>query len=84
MLSGVLPVRDSTFSAWTEHPEDLAVHLSSRVAQAIFEAAKQEGMKGVQIGHGEWDGIMAMEVELIGAPKSFEQTLAKSFEAVLG
>jgi len=63
----VVPVGDAVQSAWIEREDGLQSWLAARVAQALYQASAEVGFLGAQALSGGHMGLLAVELELVGA-----------------
>ena len=82
LLVVVTPVAEEAFSDWYDRIESLEMRISSRLVQAIYEACHGAGFTEAEVMCGGHRGLLALEVDLTGAPKGLEAALEKRFETV--
>lgn len=83
LLICVLPVPDEAFTEWATREEDLCTMVGARVVQGLYETVKQSGPQGAQAVCGGHQGLLAVEMEVDGAPADIERALADTLNAVL-
>lgn len=83
LLICVLPVPDEAFTAWADRDEDLCTLVGARVVQGLYETVKQTGPQGAQAVCGGHQGLLAVEMEVDGAPDDLERALTDTLNAVL-
>ncbi len=80
LLVIVVPVTDQVHAGWRERAGGLQTWLAARVVQAIYQAAAATGFVQAQAMCGGHMDLLAVEVDLLGAPDAF----VDAFEAHLG
>lgn len=87
LLIVVMPVAATAHEDWASRPEDLQTRMAARTVQAIFNACHDSGLPNVQITAGGHRGLLAVEVDVVGAKKALgdelEKHLHKSFRDAL-
>ncbi|MBX2801710.1 MAG: hypothetical protein KTR31_28790 [Myxococcales bacterium] len=71
LLVVVIPVSDRVHFGWVDRQDGLQTWLAARVVQAIHEAALGSGFSEVDPMAGGHMGLLAVEVDLVGAPGPF-------------
>ena len=82
LLVVVVPVADSVQSRWVEREGGLQTDLAARVAEAIYRAAADVSFLGAQALSGGHLGLLAVELELVGADPSLAERLRQRLAAV--
>ncbi len=84
LLVVVIPVTDRVHSGWYERIDGLQTWLSARVVQAIYQAARATGFTQAQAMCGGHMELLAIEVDLLGAPAEFVGAFEEQLGAILG
>lgn len=82
LLVVVVPVADSVQSGWVEREGGLQTVLAARVAEAIYRASADVGFMGAQALSGGHLGLLAVELELVGADAGLADTLRQALAEV--
>jgi hypothetical protein len=82
LLVVVVPVSDQTHTAWRERDEDLQSWIAARVVQGIY-AASAEAHHPVQAMCGGHRGLLAIEVDLLGAPPRLSEAFQERISSLL-
>ena len=83
LLMLVLPVRDTVYLHWASRPEDLQTHVALRVVQALYASTQAMSLHGAQVLGGGHEGLVALEVELVGAPDDALERMLAQLETVV-
>lgn len=78
----VVPVAGAVQSGWAHREGGLQTIIAARVAQAIYEAAADVGFVAAQALSGGHLGLLAVELELIGADPKLAEALRTRLAAV--
>lgn len=84
LLVIVIPVTDQVYASWHERADGLQTWLAGRVVQAIYQAASATGFVQAQAMSGGHMELLAIEVDLIGAPSGFVDAFEEQLGSVLG
>jgi len=83
LLIAVLPVpEDASADEQAEGEGDLQARISTRVVQAIYETIQKFGPSGAEVVSGGHQGLLAIEVDLLGGPHDFAEKLLVELRAV--
>ena len=75
LLIVVTPIDASAYEDWADRDETLALRLAARVVQGIYEACHGAGFTSAEVMCGGHRGLLALEVDLTGAPKTIASDL---------
>ena len=78
----VVPVAGAVQSGWADREGGLQTIIAARVAQAIYEAAADVGFVAAQALSGGHLGLLAVELELLGADPKLADALRTRLAAV--
>ena len=82
LLIIVIPVSEEVTAEWSTRPQDLQTMICARVMQALYETVKGSGPAGVEAVTGGHRGMLAVEVDLLGAADDFAQKLIAAIAEV--
>jgi hypothetical protein len=82
LLVVVVPVADSVQSGWVDREGGLQTMLAARVAEAIYRAAADAAFMGAQALSGGHLGLLAVELELVGADASLADNIRSRIASV--
>jgi hypothetical protein len=83
LLIAVLPVsEEASAEEQAEGEGDLQSWISNRVVQAIYETIHKFGPSGAEVVSGGHQGLLAIEVDLLGGPHDFSEKLLVELRAV--
>ena len=78
----VSPVADTVQSQWIDRDDGLQTWLGARVAQALYQASMDVGFVGAQALSGGHMGLLAVELELVGADARIGDALRRRLNEV--
>lgn len=78
----VVPVAAEVHSDWVNRPEGVQMWVAARVAEALYRAAGSVGFTGAQALSGGHLGLLAVEMELIGADASIGAALREQLAGI--
>jgi len=81
LLIAVIPVSAETDTG-EDADESLQTWLSGRVVEAIYETVNNYGPSGAEVVSGGHQGMLAVEVDLLGAPHDFGDKLLLALDSV--
>ncbi len=82
LLVVVVPVADVVQSEWSERDSGLQTVLAARVAEAIYRACADAGFMAAQALSGGHLGLLAVELELVGADPALADSIRSRLAGV--
>jgi len=80
----VLPVKEQVQTEWSSRREDLSTRVAARVIQGLYSAATAAGLNKARAAFGGHQGLLAVEMEIAGAPADFSAKLQEELSRALG
>lgn len=82
LLVVVTPVTHEAYEGWAGQDESLALRVAARAVQAVYEACHSVGFSSAEVMCGGHRGLLALEVDLEGAPVGIEAALESKLAGV--
>jgi len=82
LLIVVIPVSEESAAEWASRDEDLQTLVSARVVQALYATIKESGPAGAEAVSGGHQGMLAVEVDILGAADDFGDKFIAAIEEV--
>jgi hypothetical protein len=84
ILTVVFPVEETVYVEWEDRPETILTRLATSVVQAIYQVCQDGGLSEPEGAFGGHQGLLAMEVDVLGASDGVVERLAEAVATSVG
>lgn len=78
VLTVVFPIEEAVYVEWEDRPETLLTRLAASIVQAIYQVCQDAGLSEPEGAFGGHQGLLAMEIDLVGASHGVVDRLAEA------